>query len=88
MSWDREFDEPIHGLITLRDAANYIVKLPKGEQAKPHWQTAVDMLMKVAEQGFPLMFADIAMKTALLHGKQEPPKEPRRKAVKKYRIVR
>ena len=68
------------GLATLRDAADYIQKLSKAEQQLPHWQTAVDMLMKVAEQGFPLMFADIAMKTALLHGKPEPPKE--RKEVK------
>lgn len=40
MSWDREFDDPVPGMKTLRDAANYFMKLPKSEQSKPHWQTA------------------------------------------------
>jgi hypothetical protein len=40
MSWEQTFLDPIissHGepLVTLRDAANYIVKLPKAEQQAP-----------------------------------------------------
>ena len=34
--WQREFDDPVPGMKTLRDAANYIMKLPKADQAKPH----------------------------------------------------
>ena len=30
MSWVLEFDPPVEGFRTLRDAANYIMKLPKG----------------------------------------------------------
>jgi hypothetical protein len=40
LSWDQRFFEPIillggRKLITLRDAANHIVKLPKPEQQSP-----------------------------------------------------
>jgi hypothetical protein len=54
---------------TLRDAANYIQKLPKAQQHLPHWQTAVEMLIRAAE-GSPawLMLARIAMLQATNHG--------------------
>jgi hypothetical protein len=55
-SWSRKFDEPIllrdgRKLITLKDAGNYITKLPKKEHAAPEWQTAIQTLMLVAETG-------------------------------------
>jgi hypothetical protein len=33
MLWDREFDHPVPGMRTLRDAANYIMKLRATETA-------------------------------------------------------
>jgi hypothetical protein len=41
VSWDQQFFDPIilpgrKPLVTLRDAANYIVKLPKAEQQARH----------------------------------------------------
>jgi hypothetical protein len=46
------------------------------------------MLMQTAEDGAPVMLAEIAMRRALnADGNPEPP-EPRRKRAKKYRIVR
>jgi mRNA-degrading endonuclease HigB of HigAB toxin-antitoxin module len=47
MSWARHFDEPIplprgRRLVTLKDAANYIQKLPKAEQDLDEWQAAVE----------------------------------------------
>jgi len=41
--WAREFDEPIPAskgrqLVTLRDAAEYIQKLPEAEQLFEEWQ--------------------------------------------------
>jgi hypothetical protein len=44
--WDRAFDDPIplpdgRELRTLRDAGNYIAKLPKAEQHAPEWATAI-----------------------------------------------
>jgi hypothetical protein len=32
MPWTRKFDDPVPGIVTLRDAASYILKLPKAEQ--------------------------------------------------------
>ena len=47
--WKRRFDEPIplpsgHQLITLKDAGNYITKLPKAEHTAPRWHTAMQAL--------------------------------------------
>jgi len=58
------------------------------EQKKPHWQTAAGELLTAAERGGIVMLAEIAMRQALGHGKPEPPRTPRKKAAKKYRIVR
>jgi hypothetical protein len=54
--WDQRFFDPIElpngrKLITLRDAAKYIVKLPKAEQQAPEWQTAAEVLMLIGERG-------------------------------------
>ena len=65
--WSRPFDEPIQGrgleLITLRDAADYIVKLPKAEQNLDKSQTAVAYLLGAARDF--LMHAQIGMLRAL-----------------------
>jgi hypothetical protein len=44
--WSRKFDDPIllsdgGWLVTLKDAADYVMKLPKAEQDLDEWQTAV-----------------------------------------------
>jgi hypothetical protein len=44
--WSLRFDDPIplpNGgqLLTLKDAADYIMKLPKGDQHLEQWQTAI-----------------------------------------------
>jgi hypothetical protein len=51
---DQAFDDPIdlpcgRRLVTLKDAANFIVKLPKAEQNAEEWQTAGRMLIRAAE---------------------------------------
>jgi hypothetical protein len=43
----RPFDDPIalprgRQLITLQDVADYIMKLPKADQAAAEWQTAIE----------------------------------------------
>jgi hypothetical protein len=48
--WAREFDEPIPAskgrqLATLRDAAEYIQKLPEAGQLFEEWQAAVEALL-------------------------------------------
>jgi hypothetical protein len=52
-------------LITLRDAANYITKLPKAEHDAPEWQAAIEALILVADRGGPTMFARIGVMRAL-----------------------
>jgi hypothetical protein len=69
-SWDRLFDEPIplpkgKPLVTLRDAASYIMRLSKAEQNLDEWQTAMQALLLVVEQNGPTMFARIGVMSAL-----------------------
>ena len=50
MSWDQLFFDPIilpgrKPLVTLRDAALYITKLPKAEHDAEEWQTAMEVLL-------------------------------------------
>ena len=65
------FDEPIglrggRRLVTLQQAADYIMKLPEADQREERWQTAVEHLIHAAETGGGwLMFARIGMMQAL-----------------------
>ena len=68
------------------DAATYIPTLPKAEAAATRWQTAMEMLLLVAERDGPEMFARIAMLQALNPGEPEP--TPRKKRAKAYRVIR
>jgi hypothetical protein len=49
---------------TLKDAANYITKLPKSEADLPEWQTAIEVLMLCSRGGDP-MLARIGVMKAL-----------------------
>jgi hypothetical protein len=68
MTWSDEFEDPIPGIATLRDAANHIQKLPKAAQQLPHWQTAVEALIMAAEGRGPLLHARVGMLRAMQHG--------------------
>jgi hypothetical protein len=68
--WKRQFDDPIslprgRALVTLRDAGNYITRLPKVEHTTADWQAAMEALMLVATLGGPTMFARIGVMRAL-----------------------
>jgi hypothetical protein len=52
-------------LVTLKDAADYIMKLPKAEQNLKEWQTAGEILIKTAEGRDFLMHARIGMLQAI-----------------------
>ena len=70
-------------LVTLCDVGNYVAALPKAKHDRPEWRLAAAMLMQAAEDGAPVMLAEIAMCRALnADGTPEPPK-PRRKRAKK-----
>jgi hypothetical protein len=68
--WDQQFFDPItvpsgRKLLTLRDAALYITKLPKAEHDAQEWQAAMQALILVAEFNGPTMFARIGIMRAL-----------------------
>jgi hypothetical protein len=69
-----EFEDPFvladgRKLVTLRDAATYITKLPKAEQNLDIWQIAVEHLIRAAEtDGAWLMLARIGVLKALHRG--------------------
>ena len=70
MSWDQRFFDPIElpngrKLVTLRDAAQYIIKLPKTERDAEEWQAAMQALLLVVEHNGPTMFARIGVMRAL-----------------------
>ena len=93
MSWDQQVFDPIElpngrKLVTLRDAALYITKLPKAEHDAEEWQAAMQALMLVAEHDGPTMLARIGMMRALHRHKPKAPPAARRKRAKAYRIVR
>jgi hypothetical protein len=61
-------EQPVPGLTTLHDAADYIQKLSKAEQQLPRWQAAVEALIMAAEGRGPLLHARVGMLRALNHG--------------------
>lgn len=66
----QRFDEPItlrggRKLVTLRDDALYITKLPKAEQHAERWQIAAELLLLIAEHAGDAMLPRIAMMKAL-----------------------
>jgi hypothetical protein len=71
--WSREFEDPIplrkgRQLVTLKDAAAYIMKLPKAEQNAVEWQAATEALIMAAEGRGPLLHARVGMLRAMNHG--------------------
>ena len=52
-------------MVTLRDAAEYITQLAKPEHDADEWQAAMRVLLLVAEQDGPAMFARIGIMRAI-----------------------
>lgn len=74
-NWSRKFDEPIivpprgprgkpRELVTLKDAGEFIAKLPKAEHTATEWQTALEALL-LAVRGGPTMLPRIGILKAL-----------------------
>ena len=69
MPWSTSFEDPIilpngRKLLTLKDAADYVTKLPKKESDLPEWQTAIEVLL-LCSRGGPTMMARIGVMKAL-----------------------
>jgi hypothetical protein len=70
MSWERPFAQPVPlpegpPAQTLRDAADYIRKLPQPERDGQEWRLAVQMLIDAAEDRGPMLFARMGIVRAL-----------------------
>ena len=68
--WSRPFEDPItlpdgRELFTLKNAADYIMKLPKAEQKHEKWETAIACLIMAAEGRGPMMHARVGVLKAL-----------------------
>jgi len=79
--WSRAFDDPIplprgRQLVTLKDAAAYILKLPKSKRQSPEWQAAGEAVIMAAEGRGPLMHAHVGMMLALHGAKPIPEYSP------------
>jgi hypothetical protein len=66
LSWSKQFGEPIkppkgRPIVTLKDAAAYILKLSKSAQQSPEWQAAGEAVIRTAEDRGPLMHAHVGM---------------------------
>jgi len=69
LPWSTSFEDPIilpdgRQLRTLKDAADYITKLPKKNSDLPEWQAAIEVLMLCSRGGDP-MLARIGVMKAL-----------------------
>jgi hypothetical protein len=67
--WATPFEDPIilpdgRKLLTLKDAADYVTKLPKKESDSPEWQAAIEVLLLVSRGG-PTTMARIGVMRAL-----------------------
>ena len=70
MSWDRPFDQPLPlprgtPARTLREAANFIVTLPKAQRDRPEWRLAIHLLIDAAEDRGPMLFARLGILNAM-----------------------
>ena len=70
MTWERPFDQPVPlpnspPARTLRDAANYIRKLPALERDTAECRLAIQMLIDAAEDRGPVLFAKVGIERAL-----------------------
>lgn len=70
LPWSASFDDPIplpdgRRLLTLKDAASYVMALPKAEHDAAEWQAAMEALILVAESDGPTMLARIGVMRAL-----------------------
>ena len=72
MSWSTAFADPVplpggRKLLTRKDAADYIAKLPKSESDLPEWQAAIEALLLCSRGGDPMLARIGVMKALSRH---------------------
>ena len=91
MPWSRAFDDPVPlpdggELRSLRDARDYIAKLPNFVISTPRWLAAITALVSVVVYGGDTMLPRVGIIRALYPRETEP--RPHKKRSIKFRIVR
>lgn len=91
MGWSARLEPPMalpdgKTLMTLREAGDYIARLPAATQRRPEWQAATEALLLVAERNGPAMLARIGIMRAFNAGKPAPAIGRTRRA-KVYRLI-
>jgi hypothetical protein len=77
VSWERPFDQPVPlpkgpPARTLRDAANYIKKLPASERETPECRLAIQVLIDAAEDRGPMLLAKMGIQCAFYRNAKRP----------------
>lgn len=92
--WNRPLERPIprkgkKTVVTLRDAYQVLLDMPKKKQAEPIPQACAEALIMAAEGRGPMHTAQAAASVAV-NGEQKIPTGPRQKnkPAKRYRIVK
>jgi hypothetical protein len=75
-------------LRTIREAANFVTRLPKAEQLATEWQAVAEVLMLIGKHGGDPMMARIGVMKALHRHMPRSESAPRRKRAKSFRIIR
>jgi hypothetical protein len=91
--WHRTFDDPIplpdgRELRTLRDAGNFIAKLPKAEHDAPEWESGHPSLDAGRRTPRGYDAASHRHHESLRRHHQPPEPTPRKKRAKKHRVIR
>jgi hypothetical protein len=60
-------------LLTLRNAVEYMISLPREEQNAEHWRPAATLLAIIGEKGGCMLFARIAVMHGLRKGVKDEP---------------
>lgn len=82
--WNKPLDRPIGKVVTLLDAYNLLLKLPKAKQAEPMVQAAAEALLMAAEGRGPMHTAQAAAAYAVNGPRQDiQPRKPKLKIGKR-----
>ncbi len=79
MSWDQKFYAPIKipgkrkPIVTLRDAVEYMTRLPRAERGAEHWRPAATLFGIIGERGGCMFLAERAFAFGLRKGINPPP---------------
>lgn len=85
--WDRPLERSIDKVVTLLDAYNVLLKLPKAKQKEPMVQAAAMALLMAAEGRGPMHTAQAAAAFAVNGPREDRLPERPKKPARKYKVL-